>query len=251
VRSEGRLYLAQIHLYQGKFDQALQLLEQGIAADRFERVEGWPLVEKYVVRADIYVERKNLKLALEELKKGTLILRQAGPKDINYSRDYYATLLAENGQIAEAEEVAQTLKKDIEKKDAAQMKSYWLAAGGIERAKRNLPASIAPFEKAARGTADFSEHYWLARAYLEAGRLGEAVSEFEKILPRYDEDRSFVLIWAVKIYYQLGLAYEKSGWNNKAIEKYQEFLDIWKNADPGIPEVEDAKQRLANLKRKA
>jgi hypothetical protein len=46
----------------------------------------------------------------------------------------------------------------------------------------------------------------------------------------------------------LGLAYEKSGWKAKAIEQYEEFLDIWKNADPGIPEVEDAKERLAKLK---
>jgi cytochrome c-type biogenesis protein CcmH/NrfG len=53
---------------------------------------------------------------------------------------------------------------------------------------------------------------------------------------------------AVKAYYLLGLAYEKSGWNKKAIEKYEEFLDIWKNADPGIPEVQDAKERLKKLR---
>jgi hypothetical protein len=46
----------------------------------------------------------------------------------------------------------------------------------------------------------------------------------------------------------LGLAYENSGWNKKAIEKYQEFLDIWKDADPGIPEVQDAKERLQKLR---
>ncbi|GEM_PF-3704297 len=50
--------------------------------------------------------------------------------------------------------------------------------------------------------------------------------------------------------YYLGIAYEKSGWNDKAIGKYTEFLDAMKDADSGIAEVEDAQQRLAKLKKK-
>ena len=88
----------------------------------------------------------------------------------------------------------------------------------------------------------------LARAYLESGRLGQAVSEFEDLLSNYSRVRLLWAIWVVKAHYYLGLAYEKSGWNKKAIEQYEEFLDIWKDADPGIAEVEDARERLKKLR---
>jgi hypothetical protein len=36
-------------------------------------------------------------------------------------------------------------------------------------------------------------------------------------------------------------------YKRKAIEYYEKFLFLWKDADPGIAEVEDAKERLAGL----
>jgi hypothetical protein len=40
----------------------------------------------------------------------------------------------------------------------------------------------------------------------------------------------------------------KNGNTAKAIEHYEKFLTLWKDADPGIAEVDDARERLAGLK---
>jgi len=46
----------------------------------------------------------------------------------------------------------------------------------------------------------------------------------------------------------LGKIHEQQGDTAKAIEHYEKFLSLWKDADPGIAELGDARERLAGLK---
>lgn len=250
TRSQGRTYLAFIPLYQGKLEEALEVLDDGIAADRMEGTGKRQNAYKHFLKASIYLEEKNPGLALKEAEICVNIIKEAYPRVPVKMRDLYTYILAESGKITEAEEVARALKKDIEEENPTLMYAYWLASGAIEWAKGNTETAITYVEEAGKEAPSpfFHIQFHLARVYLESGRLGEAVTEFEKVLSRYDGWRALNTIWAVKAHYLLGLAYEESGWSKKAIDKYEEFLEIWKDADPGIPEVEDAKQRLKALK---
>lgn len=87
----------------------------------------------------------------------------------------------------------------------------------------------------------------LARTYFQAGDLEKAREEFEKILGLTTGRLYFGDIYA-KSFYTLGKIAEQKGDGAKALEHYRKFLDLWKNADPGIPEIEDARTRLAGLK---
>ena len=45
----------------------------------------------------------------------------------------------------------------------------------------------------------------------------------------------------------LGKIYEQRGMNAEAIWSYNKFLDLWREADPGVPEIEEAKRSLVAL----
>ena len=77
--------------------------------------------------------------------------------------------------------------------------------------------------------------------------MEKAIEEYENITMLTSGRMQYGDIY-VKSFYMLGKIYERKGWEGKAIEHYEKFLNLWKDADPGIAEVEDAKKRLDALK---
>jgi len=249
VRSAARLYMPYTSLSQGKFTEALRIMDQGIAADRAEQPTGSPLMNesyKHFLKAWTYAALGDYDRALQAIRIDMDIQRSNYPQAVVYHRHYYAQILAESGAIAEAEAVADSLKKDLER-PGYDLDTYWLAAGFIEFARGNPDGAIENFEKIADESHSFDIQFYLARAYLDAGRLAAAVALFEEMSKGYSTWRAFCTIYNIKVHYYLGIAYEESRWTDRAVEQYETFLTIWKNADPGIPEVEDAKARLARL----
>jgi tetratricopeptide (TPR) repeat protein len=86
----------------------------------------------------------------------------------------------------------------------------------------------------------------LALALFEAGDLDRARAAYERItrltIGRWNEGDIYS-----KAFYMLGKIAEQQGDKTRARENYAKFLDLWKDADPGLPEVEDAKNRLKAL----
>jgi tetratricopeptide (TPR) repeat protein len=80
-----------------------------------------------------------------------------------------------------------------------------------------------------------------------AGDLEKSQKEYERITSLTSGRLCRGDIYA-KAFYMLGKIYQQQGNTAKAIEHYEKFLDLWKDADPGIAEVEDAEKRLAGLK---
>jgi eukaryotic-like serine/threonine-protein kinase len=86
----------------------------------------------------------------------------------------------------------------------------------------------------------------LARAYSLAGQTDNAIAEYKKLITFNPLEKDRYLIHP-KYYYQLALLYEKKGIKEEAIKYYNRFLEFWKDADPGLSEIIDAKKQLKKL----
>jgi tetratricopeptide (TPR) repeat protein/predicted Ser/Thr protein kinase len=87
--------------------------------------------------------------------------------------------------------------------------------------------------------------YARGQAYLAASQGAEAAREFQKI-----QDHDGIMVGdpiGVLAHLQLGRAYAMQGDTTKAKAAYQDFLTLWKDADPDIPVLKQAKAEYAKL----
>jgi serine/threonine protein kinase len=107
----------------------------------------------------------------------------------------------------------------------------------------------APYEIGTPGAGTFSPNlypvYVRAEAYLAGHHGSEAATEFQKII----DHRGVVVNAPIGALAHLGLAraYSLQGDNPKARATYQEFLTLWKDADPDVPILKVAKAEYAKL----
>ena len=87
--------------------------------------------------------------------------------------------------------------------------------------------------------------YVRAQAYLLLHRGGEAAAEFQKII----DHRGILMNCPLGALARLGLAraYALQGQIAKSRSNYQDFFALWKDADPDIPILKQAKAEYAKL----
>ena len=93
-----------------------------------------------------------------------------------------------------------------------------------------------PFE------ADF-----VARSFQKKGEIDKAIAEYERLISPDPLVRENTLIHPFSRV-RLGALYELKGDAGRAAEQYAKALQVWRNADPGLPEVTAAVKRLKALK---
>ena len=186
---------------------------------------------KYKLQGEIYVGAKQW----FDAEKVILEIEDAVRK---VDDDEWEKYLAQNGIEGPYRKKLRNALYTIEARIALENGDYAQAISHMEEAKKLYPGiNLIP--------ADLIDI--LGRAYYESGNLKSARDQFEWISRMTYNRKEHGDIYA-KSYYMLGKIYEELGNERKAMENYEKFLDLWKNADPGLPEIEDARIRLAALR---
>jgi tetratricopeptide (TPR) repeat protein len=262
TRAWGREQLAYVPIYQGKLDAALSLLDDAMAADRMELLQG-ERQPKYPLRALINLEKGRFDLAREDLTKAIELTkgrvgRPAGgepglAEGICSLHALEVCVLAEAGDVAAAMEIAEQIpgyaREQFEWPWKRPETAYHWALGVIELAKDNPDSAIVYLEEAVAYASPFAAkvRFYLAQAYQEAGRLTEAIEEYQRLVTKISFDTAYYALWVAKAHSLLARTYEEAGQLAEARQSYEKFLDLWKDADAELTEVDDARRRLVVL----
>jgi serine/threonine protein kinase/tetratricopeptide (TPR) repeat protein len=250
--SDATLNLIRLHILQGKMSRGTDELAKATApggamqgAATWGVARAWTSLGIYDKALEIFEAwlKSAIKRELPELIRTSLLNK--GSVDVSKK------------EIGEAEKIAEELRI------SGQKSSAWDALYAYQTLRGLIDLDKGDYAKAVESLGETSAWYdseafygvsgqaWyfypLALAYYKSGNLPKARTEFERLTNLTAGRWDFGDLYA-KGFYWLGKIAEEEKDKRRAAENYGKFLDLWKDADPGQPELDDAKARLAALK---
>jgi eukaryotic-like serine/threonine-protein kinase len=233
--------------YNGEFAKSRELTRR--AADAAERTNEKETAAEYLGHSAVReAVVGNMDAAKQDAKSA--ILRS----DSRQGNAFSAIALALAGDFAQATRLLDDLGKKFPA-DTIVQSDYLpmiraataLRSGDAPRAIEAL-ATAEPYELGQTNTSfTFALYpvYLRGEAYLAMKHGAAAQAEFQKILDHYGA----VGNQPIGALAHLGLArsYALQGNITKALVAYNDFLSLWKNADPDVPLVKEAKEESAKL----
>jgi eukaryotic-like serine/threonine-protein kinase len=222
--------------FYGKFAEANQFTDKAVDNNRDAAAQ---LLSQQALRAATFRDCG---------KVGALTSRA-----LSFSRDLLylensANALAACGQATAAQSLVNEMQKGFPHDTL--LNSVWipLIRAQLELSRGNGAQALQLLESARKYDVygDFWPQYVRAQAYLKQKSGAQAVAEFRYILDR----RGWYPVSPIWPLAHLGLAraYALVGDNGNARKAYQDFFDLWKNADATVPFVAEARQEYDKLK---
>ena len=236
---------ADTQAYYGRLEKARDLARR--AADAAGRADAKETAAQWLAfQAVREAELGNVTAARQAISRA---LALAPGRDVKVVA---ALALARTGETTQSRTILEALQKSDPTN--TYLKVYWfpvlegsiaMAQQAPDRAIVALEASL-PYELGGPPPGiSMYPPYIRGVAYLAQKNGPAAAAEFQKFLDHPGVVQNFLLGSLARL--QLARAYALSGDTAKAKTAYQDFLSLWKDADPDIPILKEAKAEYAKL----
>jgi tetratricopeptide (TPR) repeat protein len=232
--SIGYEWRASCYKYFGKFDKAVEQLDNGIKIDQRSNDKSRE-ASKVAAIAEIYkLKDDNSTYTNSTYTNKLKTAVKMWPNSTNNMK--LGIAYARNKQFAEALEMAKKIENEIIRNKATTIVAeYNRLMGQIELSRGLYHEAINFFETSKSHEKNLETILSLGLAYEGNGNLDKAIQEYQYISSHkwatlFD---GLTYLWPISQYH-LANAYEQKGEAEKAKEHFQSFLDLWRNADPDI-----------------
>jgi eukaryotic-like serine/threonine-protein kinase len=235
AQSDTEAYYGRINVAR---DFSRRAVESALAAGSEETAASW-----------------RINAALREAELGNSALARQGVTDAlkllpgRFVKMQAALALARIGDTSHAKALAEEVLK--RNPSFVMLRFYWvpvvdaaieISRGDPTKALSDLEAA-SPYESHQLG--DLYPAYERGQAYLLAHNGVAAAVEFQKLLDHRGLVMNFVT--GSLVHLQIARAYKMTGDLDKARAAYNDFFTLWKDADPNIPVLAQAKSEYAKL----
>jgi tetratricopeptide (TPR) repeat protein len=150
-----------------------------------------------------------------------------------------------SGDVTQAETLAGKLDKMFPEDTLQQKVFLQLIRSVIERERGNAGEAVGLLNPAVQFNTTLDALYQRGQAYLAMGEPAKAVADFEKILSH--RGWAWWQVYAPLARLGIARAYAMQGDREKSLKAYDDFFTTWKDADPEIPILRQAKAEYKKL----
>jgi serine/threonine protein kinase/Tfp pilus assembly protein PilF len=243
-KTMGLRSLGLLHMYQGKYTAAADYLKETILMQQ-ARKNVTSEVRDRLYLAAVYKARGMESEFRRELDETVAVCKRA--KISPWWRQIAAKLYIRQGWQTEVapfiEEITQGLNDKV--RDDRVLRNILGGEMALTRGDFEEATELLGIAHQERGDNYSLES--LAYSHMLGGDLDKAIQKYEELIGRNQLGWEAQEYW-LQAHFHLGMMYEKKGDSGKAIQHYQELVDLWAEADEDLPMLIETKRRLAGLK---
>jgi tetratricopeptide (TPR) repeat protein len=246
----------------GRYREAEDQTRKGVSGVESSEDAGWR-VEFELLSALLSIEQKSYPRAVERVERVERLFSQIPDENVRNARTVLAHLLAGAAETLSGNLAAARKRLDAQGRlDLSWQETRWwhralegeiaLAEGDLAAAESAFlagePDVKMPFNRANRPLSVFGNALLfrdgVARVKRQQGDLAGAIEIYRK-LNTPDIGNKWTALLEPRYVLELARLLDETGQKDAARTEYERFLELWKNADEGLPELKEARGYLA------